>query len=26
LPQRWPFCWWVGVIVDHFSRRIMGVA
>ena len=25
LPQRWPFCWWVGVIVDHFSRRIMGV-
>ncbi len=24
LPQRWPFCWWVGVIVDHFSRRIMG--
>jgi len=26
LPQRWPFCWWVGVIVDHFSRRIMGIA
>ncbi|TDI33603.1 MAG: transposase [Acidobacteria bacterium] len=26
LPQRWPFCWWVGIIVDHFSRRIMGVA
>jgi len=26
LPQRWPFCWWVGVIVDHFSRRIMGGA
>jgi len=26
LPQRWPFCWWVGVIVDHFSRRIMGFA
>jgi transposase InsO family protein len=26
VPQRWPFCWWVGVIVDHFSRRIMGVA
>jgi len=24
MPQRWPFCWWVGVIVDHFSRRIMG--
>jgi putative transposase len=26
LPQRWLFCWWVGVIVDHFSRRIMGFA
>jgi transposase InsO family protein len=26
LPQRWPFCWWVGVAVDHFSRRIMGIA
>jgi len=26
LPQRWPFCWWIGVIVDHFSRRIMGFA
>ena len=24
LPQRWPFCWWVAVVVDHFSRRIMG--
>ena len=24
LPQSWPFCWWVGVIVDHFSRRVMG--
>ena len=24
LPQRWPFCWWVLVAVDHFSRR--GVA
>jgi transcriptional regulator with XRE-family HTH domain len=20
LSQRWPFCWWVAVIVDHFSR------
>ena len=19
LPQRWPFCWWVAVVVDHFS-------
>jgi putative transposase len=26
LPQRWPFCWWVAVVVDHFSRRIMGFA
>jgi len=24
LPQRWPFCWWVAVAVDHFSRHIMG--
>lgn len=21
LPQRWPFCWWLGVVEDHFSRR-----
>jgi transposase InsO family protein len=26
LPQRWPFCWWVAVVVDHFSRRVMGVS
>jgi putative transposase len=26
LPQRWPFCWWVAIVVDHFSRRIMGFA
>jgi transposase InsO family protein len=26
LPQRWPFCWWVAVVVDHFSRRITGFA
>jgi transposase InsO family protein len=25
LPQCWPFCWWVAVVVDHFSRRIMGL-
>ncbi len=24
LPQRWPFCWWLAVAVDHYSRRIMG--
>jgi transposase InsO family protein len=23
-PQCWPFCWWVGVVIDHFSRRAMG--
>ena len=26
LPQRWPFCWWITVVVDHYSRRAMGVA
>jgi len=25
LPQCWPFCWWIGVVIDHYSRRIMGV-
>ncbi len=24
LPQRWPFCFWLAVVVDHFSRRTMG--
>jgi putative transposase len=24
LPQCWPFCWWLAVIVDHYSRRAMG--
>jgi hypothetical protein len=23
LPQRWPFCWWVVVLLDHYSRRVM---
>jgi transposase InsO family protein len=26
LPQVWPFCWWITVVVDHFSRRVMGFA
>jgi putative transposase len=26
LTQVWPFCWWVGVAIDHYSRRVMGVA
>ncbi len=25
-PQCWPFCWWVAVVVDHYSRRVMGAA
>jgi putative transposase len=25
LPQCWPFCWWAAVVVDHFSRRVMGI-
>jgi putative transposase len=25
LPLRWPFCWWIGVVVDHYSRRVMGI-
>lgn len=25
-PQSWPFCWWVAVIVDHFSRAAVGFA
>jgi transposase InsO family protein len=26
LPQRWPFCWWVAVVVDQVSRAVMGLA
>jgi putative transposase len=26
LPQCWPLCWWLGLCVDHFSRRMMGFA
>ena len=26
LLQVWPFCWWVGIAVDHYSRRVMGYA
>jgi hypothetical protein len=25
-PQSWPFCWWVAVVVDHFSRAVAGIA
>ncbi len=24
LPQVWPFSWWIGCVIDHFSRRVMG--
>lgn len=23
LPQRWPFCWWALITIDHFSRSTM---
>ncbi len=26
LPQCWPFCWWVAVVIDHFSRRVMSIS
>ncbi len=25
-PQRWPFCWWVAVAIDHVSRLVVGFA
>jgi transposase InsO family protein len=25
LPQCWPFCWWLGVVMDHYSRRLVGI-
>jgi transposase InsO family protein len=24
--QRWPFCWWVGVVLDQYSRAIVAEA
>ena len=26
LPQVWPFCWWIAVAEDMFSRKVMGFA
>jgi transposase InsO family protein len=26
LPQCRPFCWWVAIVIDHYSRRVMGFA
>jgi transposase InsO family protein len=26
VPQCWPFCWWLAVVLDHYSRRVLGFA
>jgi putative transposase len=26
LVQCWPFCWWVAIVLDHFSRKVVGFA
>jgi putative transposase len=26
LPQCWPFSWWLAVVLDHYSRRVLGFA
>jgi putative transposase len=26
MAHRWPYCWWVAVVIDHFSRRALGKA
>jgi transposase InsO family protein len=26
LQKTWPFCWWVGCVVDHYSRTVVGFA
>jgi transposase InsO family protein len=26
LPQRWPFCWWIAVVIDQVSRVCVGFA
>jgi transposase InsO family protein len=25
LPQCWPFAWWVGAVVDHYSRHVIEI-
>ncbi len=25
LPPCWPFCWWVAVVMDHYSRRVINI-
>jgi hypothetical protein len=24
--QVWPFCWWIGAVMDHYSRLVIGFA
>jgi len=26
LQQYWPFCWWLAMVIDHYSRRVMSFA
>ena len=26
LAQRWPFSWWIFVVLDHYSRKVVGFA
>jgi transposase InsO family protein len=26
LQQCWPFCWWLAIVIDHYSRRVMSFA
>ena len=26
LPQIWPFCWWVAVVLDQYSWRVVGIS
>jgi transposase InsO family protein len=26
LQQCWPFCWWLAIVIHHYSRRVMGFA
>ena len=26
IPQSWPFCWWILVAIDHFTRCVVGFA
>ncbi len=26
IKQSWPFCWWVAIVIDHFSRKVIGFA